>query len=98
MTTVLMGEGTVLYALTGDKEGTSQTDRAGDDRFGGVDGAPTPFTVALHAGMAAERDQEDFSGEAAAEPAGESGGTREPPTPADRAWLGTVIGAVDHGA
>lgn len=85
--------------MTGGKEGTSLTDGAGDDRFGGIDGTPTlAFTVVLHACMAAERDQEDFNGEAAGEPVGESGGTREPPTPADWVWLGTVIGAVDRGA
>lgn len=97
-TTVLMGDGIVLYDLRGDDGAVSLADLTGDDRAGGGAGAPrVALILAEHAGDGAERGQGDLSGEAAGEPAGESEEAKEPPTPTGLAWPGTVIGAVGRG-
>lgn len=78
----------------GDEDTRSLSDLTGDDTAG------DPWVALIdagHAGDGEDRGQEDFSGEAAGEPAGESVLVREPPTPTGLVWPGTVIGAVDHG-
>lgn len=81
----------------GDEDTGSLTVFTGVDK-GGVGGAPRgALIVAGHACDGEERGQEVFNGEAAGEPVGESEEARTPPTPTGLVWLGTVIGAADHG-
>lgn len=91
-----MGEGIVLYDLMGDEDAGSLMDLTGVDKGDGE--APSVgLIVAGEACDGEEWGQEVFNGEAAGEPVGESEAARTPPTPTGLVWLGTVIGAADHG-
>lgn len=79
--------------------GEDVTDLTGDAKVGAGDGLRWgALIVAGETGDVEDRVQGVFSGEAAAEPAGESAATRERPIPTrGLVWTGTVAEAVDHG-